>query len=84
MPERKTILNVSHVCISGLSLRLVYAEVFSSDLGLWSASRQFVRHIPLSAHPVSDLTFTLDVHELASQRSLGHTGLEERRRMGWR
>lgn len=39
MPERKTILNVSHVCISSFSLSLVNVEVFSSDLALWSASR---------------------------------------------
>lgn len=33
MPERKMIWDVSHVRISGLSLRLVYAEVLS-DLAL--------------------------------------------------
>lgn len=70
MPERKTILNVSHVCISGLSLSLVNVEV-SSDLALWSTSRQLVRHIPLSGHPVSGLTFTLDMRDLEPQRSLG-------------
>lgn len=42
MPERKTIWDVSHVRISGLSLRLVYAEVLS-DLALWSASRAAAR-----------------------------------------
>lgn len=44
---------------------------------------QLVRHIPLSAHPVSDLTLTLDVRDLEPQRSLGRLDLEESRCMGW-
>lgn len=72
------------MCVSlAFSLSLYNVDVFS-DLALWSASRQLVRHMPLSAHPVSDPTFTIDVRELEPQRSLGRTGLEERRRMGWR
>lgn len=44
---------------------------------------QLVRHMRLSAHPVSDPTLTLDVRGIDTQRSLGRSGLEERRGMGW-